>query len=73
MMDSMWFWLYMIVGATLCCTNIAGLYLSGRRIPKGSELAGGAYIFAMLAVIFVAWPLVIVWNLLGHVFSETTR
>jgi len=72
-MDSMWFWLYMIVGATLCCTNIAGLYLSGKRIPRGSEFTGGALIFALLATILVAWPLVILWNLLGYTFSEPTR
>ena len=73
MMDSVWFWLYVIVGMTLCVTNIAGLYLSGKRIPKGSESIGGALIFALLATVLIAWPLVIVWNLLGHVFSEPTR
>ena len=70
MTDSVWFWLYFVVGFTLCVTNAIGLAISNKRIPKGAEFIGGMYLFAIFTTIFFAWPAVIFWYILGALFAE---
>lgn len=73
MIDSIWFWLYLCVGAALATLNVAVLLSSNTRIPKGRELEGGAILVLTLLCVLCFWPIMITLNLIGHIFSAPTR